>query len=119
VTNAPVLIEQRISAAKAAFAVDAAGDFVAGGDGEEGASVVVEADGFVKAGGFVACSRKRMMPSGESWNHQGDLPQGASSLRTPISDDETAAKMGHPTVEVRSDVGHPSNEKAAVISRAV
>ena len=33
-------------------AVDAAGDVVAGGDGEEGAGVVVEADGVVEAGGL-------------------------------------------------------------------
>jgi len=33
-------------------AVDAAGYVVAGGDGEEGAGVVVEADGVVEAGGF-------------------------------------------------------------------
>ena len=27
---------------------------------------------------------------------------------THLSDDETVAKMGHPIVVVRSDVGHPS-----------
>jgi hypothetical protein len=33
-------------------AVDSAGHVVTGGDGEEGAGVVVEADGVVEAGGF-------------------------------------------------------------------
>ncbi len=28
---------------------------------------------------------------------------------THLSDDETVAKMGHPIVVERSDVGHPSN----------
>ncbi len=33
---------------------------------------------------------------------------------THLSDDETVAKMGHPIVVVRSDVGHPSKNGASI-----
>jgi len=36
---------------------------------------------------------------------------------THLSDDKTVAKMGHPIVVVRSDVGHPSRYPSGTTTR--
>jgi hypothetical protein len=38
----------------------------------------------------------------------GKIRRFARSANGHLIDDETVAKMGHPVVVVRSDVGHPS-----------